>query len=126
MTKQNNFKELFKDPESIGTPIGLYDFTTDINQAVLNYIRIGGKKVKFIADWKIVEIPVDDEERKKLDDVDLINYVVVARAVINERYVPQSHTKMARSAFLQNFHLNCIFETERSFYVLCNIIKSKA
>jgi len=119
MHNSNDFSEIFLEPARLGTELHLFDFVNDIDPKVLEYTERSLKKKIFVARWKIIETEVDSEEANYLKEQELYNFVVVAHAVIDCRYTFDSHRSYARSSYLKSFHLDCIFETKNSLYVLC-------
>jgi len=117
------FKQLFSCQEKLGTVIDLNGFVRDIDERVLAFVKESTKKVKFVADFEIKKVEVDQDEQRFLDSQGLYNYIVHANAVIDARYTVQSHGHYARSSYLKDFHLNCIFETANTLYVLCRVKK---
>ncbi|MEE4246975.1 MAG: hypothetical protein V2I33_16300 [Kangiellaceae bacterium] len=106
---------IFKDATKLGTELKPMGFVSEIDKEVLSKLSAIGKPRKFVADWKIIECAPSE-----CSNEDLQPFYIVANAKIDQRYTTDSRMFFAQSSCLQQFHLNCIFETANTCYVLCN------
>ena len=119
MNREATYQQIFANQESLGTKLGRYEFVRNIDNTVKEFLKNIPKKAKYVARWQIQEVEVDSSQQEYLDSNNLSNYIVVADAVIEGRYTIGSYGLSANSSYLKDFHLDCIFETKNTLYVLC-------
>jgi|GEM_PF-6867434 len=120
----HDYDEIMENQNKLGTPIQRMGFTKKINKDVLNYIKNSNKEVMFVAKWQITKgSNIDAKKQASLEKKGLHNLVVIADALIEGRYTPASELVYVKSGYLKSMHLDCIFETQNTCYVLCNIQK---
>lgn len=116
----NLLEKLFPHPELIGTELATNGYVSEIDGRVKLKIEEIGKKVKYIAGWSIHQLTVSDSEQSHIELYGLYPIIVHADAYISERFTVQSYQYWSKSSYLKAFHLNCLFETINTTYVLCN------
>lgn len=117
---QKLLESLFPQPHLLGTELSTYGYVSEINEDVKLKIKDIGKKVKYVAGWTIHLVNVNDSEHEYLDKNKLYPIILDSSALIDERFTLDSHQKWTQSSYLKEFHLQCLFETKNTIYVLCN------